>query len=493
MSNFIIYENGNEYIGKLKDGKRHGKGQMKYSDILSYHGNWKVGEKSGKGELRLSLQDFFILGGDDEKNIQNQSDLFYSLRFKNDKYEKQELCPMLQGKCLFGLEKYSHYLFIFGGFDGNRCIDNIDRYDFFTNKWENIAFLSERRSGCVSVMDTKNSKIYIIGGTQKGIVLNLIEEYDILTNKCSNFITSKSKRTCGGAVYFEGKIYMFGGLKYTENDLYMEILDLKEKKITLKEHILLNIMGAGYCFGIMDSRPCIFVVGGDQKEGLNQRHCYTNKFFYYDIQKDEIYELPSPFHKRKYSSLVFHQQCLYLIGGYDGEKIVSDIEIFSLVEKKWEIKNTNIIDKCGSGVLAVDNEKFLLQGVWKNNLLEGKAKVFFNEKCISSGKYKKNKKEGYFDEEGRIFYQNNLILPEEELKLQKKLKRRKIPEQFICPIGYEIMRNPVITSCGTTYEEKNIKKWLETKDTDPLIREEITDNLIPNLILKSLIQHYLEK
>ena len=58
-----------EYIGKIKQGKKHGKGIVKYSNISSFEGNWENGEKNGYGEYNLTLEQFFILGGDNEKNI----------------------------------------------------------------------------------------------------------------------------------------------------------------------------------------------------------------------------------------------------------------------------------------------------------------------------------------------------------------------------------------------------------------------------------------
>ena len=57
------------------------------------------------------------------------------------------------GKCLFAIEKYCHYLFIFGGYDGNKCTNDIFRYDFITDKWDIIGNLIERRTGCFSILD----------------------------------------------------------------------------------------------------------------------------------------------------------------------------------------------------------------------------------------------------------------------------------------------------------------------------------------------------
>jgi len=72
----------------------------------------------------------------------------------------------------------------------------------------------------------------------------------------------------------------------------------------------------------------------------------------------------------------------------------------------------------------------------------------------------------------------------------------KIPQEVLniitCPIGGEIMRNPVINSVGQTYDKNNIQQWLSRGNrTDPNTRQQITTTLIPNFSIKSLINSYI--
>lgn len=71
-----------------------------------------------------------------------------------------------------------------------------------------------------------------------------------------------------------------------------------------------------------------------------------------------------------------------------------------------------------------------------------------------------------------------------------------IPEKVLnvitCPIGGEIMRNPVINSVGQTYDRANIQQWISRGNkTDPNTRQQITTTLIPNFSIKSLINSYI--
>ena len=56
------------------------------------------------------------------------------------------------------------------------------------------------------------------------------------------------------------------------------------------------------------------------------------------------------------------------------------------------------------------------------------------------------------------------------------------------PISLVIMKDPVITSDGVTYERKSIEDWVEREGTHPVTGAKISlDDLIPNLLAKKLI------
>lgn len=65
-----------------------------------------------------------------------------------------------------------------------------------------------------------------------------------------------------------------------------------------------------------------------------------------------------------------------------------------------------------------------------------------------------------------------------------------IPEQFLCPITMEIMKDPVICSDGHTYEREVIMSL--KKPISPLTNQPINlKTIIPNRIIKELISNFL--
>ncbi|NGX49964.1 MAG: hypothetical protein K940chlam5_01573 [Candidatus Anoxychlamydiales bacterium] len=72
------------------------------------------------------------------------------------------------------------------------------------------------------------------------------------------------------------------------------------------------------------------------------------------------------------------------------------------------------------------------------------------------------------------------------------LSSRNPPEEFICSLSHEIMKEPVITKCSHTFEESKIKKWLEDSSSCPLCRSRIQrTDLILNRALMGCIQSFI--
>ena len=88
-----------------------------------------------------------------------------------------------------------------------------------------------------------------------------------------------------------------------------------------------------------------------------------------------------------------------------------------------------------------------------------------------------------------------VIAEPEPIEIPREVIDR-IPQEVLnvitCPIGGEIMRNPVINSVGQTYDRANIQEWISRGNrTDPNTRQQITTTLIPNFSIKSLINSYI--
>ncbi|XP_061182525.1 E3 ubiquitin-protein ligase CHIP-like [Saccostrea echinata] len=80
-------------------------------------------------------------------------------------------------------------------------------------------------------------------------------------------------------------------------------------------------------------------------------------------------------------------------------------------------------------------------------------------------------------------------------QLDERRRARDVPD-FLCgKISFELLRDPVITPSGITYDKKDIVEHLQrVGHFDPVTRTDLTqDQLIPNLAMKEVIDNYLEE
>ncbi|CAA0328850.1 unnamed protein product [Arabidopsis thaliana] len=70
-----------------------------------------------------------------------------------------------------------------------------------------------------------------------------------------------------------------------------------------------------------------------------------------------------------------------------------------------------------------------------------------------------------------------------------------IPEDFLCPISLELMKDPAIVSTGQTYERSFIQRWIDCGNLScPKTQQKLENfTLTPNYVLRSLISQWCTK
>ena len=68
------------------------------------------------------------------------------------------------------------------------------------------------------------------------------------------------------------------------------------------------------------------------------------------------------------------------------------------------------------------------------------------------------------------------------------------PEFLTCPLSYEVMRDPVFTADGHTFERHIIEEWLRDHDTNPMTNSKMTHkDLTPNFAIREACAAYRQK
>lgn len=80
-------------------------------------------------------------------------------------------------------------------------------------------------------------------------------------------------------------------------------------------------------------------------------------------------------------------------------------------------------------------------------------------------------------------------------KVDDRRRKRDVPDYLCGKISFELMREPVITPSGITYDRKDIEEHLQrVGHFDPVTRMDLTqDQLIPNLAMKEVVDAFLQE
>lgn len=94
------------------------------------------------------------------------------------------------------------------------------------------------------------------------------------------------------------------------------------------------------------------------------------------------------------------------------------------------------------------------------------------------------------DHQKRISQVNDIFA-----QIDDRRKKRDVPDYLCGKISFELMREPVITPSGITYDKRDIEEHLQrVGHFDPVTRADLTqEQLMPNLAMKEVIDHFLEE
>lgn len=82
---------------------------------------------------------------------------------------------------------------------------------------------------------------------------------------------------------------------------------------------------------------------------------------------------------------------------------------------------------------------------------------------------------------------------EEALKMPPPPAKPEPPSEFLCPITYDLMMDPVVLSDGFTYERASADKWLSLHLTSPMTGVSVLGTVTPNRVLRVMINEWKEK
>lgn len=122
----------------------------------------------------------------------------------------------------------------------------------------------------------------------------------------------------------------------------------------------------------------------------------------------------------------------------------------------------------------------------RNSGLDGQKLLTLTENEVCSGL-------DLDDETAEVMMKELKWLKKVEIQIEKPFNMD-VPDEFLCPITHEIMREPVTCSDGFTYEKNAIAEWfMSGKFTSPMTNETLANtDFAPNLEIRDDIRKFLD-
>jgi N-acetylneuraminic acid mutarotase len=130
----------------------------------------------------------------------------------DDTWSRAAALPM--PLCAYAIAAYEYGFYVFGGWDGERYLDQVLHYDARADRWQVVGTMGEARGFLASTV--ADDRIYLLGGYDDRLEYDLVESFDPARlaageDPWEQHTAMDSGRAGHAAVAIDGQIYVVGG------------------------------------------------------------------------------------------------------------------------------------------------------------------------------------------------------------------------------------------------------------------------------------------
>jgi len=240
--------------------------------------------------------------------------------------------PLIEAISNPSVVKTGNNVYIIGGNNEEEVTKTVWSFSPETGEWKNLPGMLEARTGhCACYYD---GRIYVFGGMNREMkTLDSVESMDIKTGEWREDGVMPVARARFALASSGDKIYLFGGSNEKEPAMNsLQEFNFSTGKWTEKKDLP---AGANRLSAATAMDGNLYVAGGEDASGKTLASVYI-----YNPQTDTFTESVSLNHPSKNFAIASFGNFVFATGGWDekeGEKIfLSSTEIFNPDTKKWE-------------------------------------------------------------------------------------------------------------------------------------------------------------
>jgi influenza virus NS1A-binding protein len=268
----------------------------------------------------------YIIGGYERGECLTKCETFDPIE---NKFENFEGLPNRRGRSATVYMKSLNSIFVFGGSDGHRELNSLEKFDFIHNKWSSISF--DVSFDCVNTgITADNDFVYLVGihDNKTNMPIHCLK-YDPLKNAFQCISDLNSGRSQCVLVHHNDSVYVFGGHDQIRCLNTCEIFNKKENTWSFIASMIEPRRGCGAAV----KNDCVYVVGGTNGS------CSLKTTEIYNIQTNKFTIGPELNVPRANVSIAFIGDYLFAVGGFDGKSFLKTIEYLKIndLEAGWSI------------------------------------------------------------------------------------------------------------------------------------------------------------
>eukprot|EP00505_MAST-04D_sp_SCG-Rhode-Island_P001940 Stramenopile-MAST_4_protein_1940 len=272
----------------------------------------------------------FVFGGWDGNNALND---LHVLNFETSRWSQVELrgnAPTARNNhtiAMVGVNIYLH-----GGHNGTKWLNDIHILNTDTGKWSTPDVSGELPSArACHTMTRVGQKLYLFGGYDGKRCFNDIDVFDLdnsFWSRLQTFGTAPTARNAHSVTCVGSVLYMFGGHSgskhlsdlhafYVETNTWKQIDTCGPPPPALRGHTASAIGSKIFFFGGYDGRERSSTVFSLNLDGLE-----------WDYPKIALKD--SPAGRQRHTACLVGAKRLYVLGGFDGHKWLSDLHVLDV-------------------------------------------------------------------------------------------------------------------------------------------------------------------
>jgi len=278
----------------------------------------------------------YAVGGHNGTKAQDSAEA-YDIR----KRAWSKLPDMISPRYYHGVCVWEGKIFAIGGHTGVCGTNTCEYLDIATNSWHRMPPMATARY----YLDTAvlDGKIYAIGGynTLHGAssALQTVEVYDIAAATWTMAAPLSIPRKFHSVCAMGGSVYVFGGQSRDKDNLQSSEVFRPETGVW-EPFVDMDTIRVEFGICVHPQENCIFIAGAFQPSSAFSHG--TRKFLdsveRYNMSTRRWTRLPAMTIARSDQGFCFHNNKLYIIGGFDGTTVLDTVEVLDYAKLQYHWK-----------------------------------------------------------------------------------------------------------------------------------------------------------